>query len=131
MGIDPILTANGQLTASAVMLLPVVMLIDQPWTLATPALPVWAAVIGAAVFSTALGYVLYFSILSTAGATNLLLVTLLIPVSAILGTLLLGERPELRQLMGFALIGVGLAAIDGRLLSCFRRPLGASASGGE
>jgi hypothetical protein len=32
----------------------------------------------------------------------------------LMGTLLLGSRPELRQLMGFALIGVGLATIDGQ-----------------
>jgi drug/metabolite transporter (DMT)-like permease len=122
MGIDPLLTATGQVTASALMLCPLVLLLDQPWTLAMPPLPVWAAALGIALFSTALGYVLYFRILATAGATNLLLVTLLIPVSAIImGTLVLGEGLELRQIAGFACIGVGLAAIDGRLLMLFRR----------
>jgi drug/metabolite transporter (DMT)-like permease len=122
MGIDPLLTATGQVTASTLMLAPLVLLIDQPWTLAAPPLPVWAAALGIALFSTALGYVLYFRILATAGATNLLLVTLLIPVSAIvMGTLVLGEGLELRQIAGFASIGAGLAAIDGRLLSLFRR----------
>ena len=94
MGIAPLLTATGQVTASALLLLPVVMLVDQPWTLPMPAPPAWAAIVGVATLSTALGYVLYFRILQTAGATNLLLVTLLIPVSAILmGTLFLGEQP--------------------------------------
>src|SRR5262249_14750319 len=103
MGIDPLSTATGQVTASTLMLFPVMMLIDRPWTLAMPALPVWGAIVGVATFSTAVGYVLYFRILATAGATNLLLVTLLIPVSAIImGTLLLGEGFELRQLAGFA-----------------------------
>ena len=122
MGIDPLLTGTGQVTASTLMLCPLVLLLDQPWTLAMPPLPVWAAAFGIALFSTALGYVLYFRILATAGATNLLLVTLLIPVSAIImGTLVLGEGLELRQIAGFACIGVGLAAIDGRLLALFRR----------
>jgi drug/metabolite transporter (DMT)-like permease len=122
MGIAPMLTATGQVTASAALLLPATMLIDQPWTMAMPALPVWAAVAGVAVLSTALGYVLYFHILLTAGATNLLLVTLLIPASAILmGTLLLGEQLELRQFAGFALISAGLAVIDGRILSRLHR----------
>src|SRR5271169_4630338 len=83
MGIEPILTATGQVTASAILLFPVAMFIDAPWTLAMPPMPVWEAIAGSAVLSTALGYVLYFRILATAGATNLLLVTFLIPASAI------------------------------------------------
>ena len=123
MGIDPILTATGQVTASAVLLFPVAMLIDHPWTLAMPALPAWAAIVGSSVLSTALGYVLYFRLLATAGATNLLLVTLLIPVSAIvMGTFGLGERLDIRHFAGLALIGAGLAAIDGRLLLRIRQP---------
>jgi len=123
MGIEPILTATGQVTASAVLLFPVAMLIDHPWTLAMPALPAWAAIVGSSVLSTALGYVLYFRLLATAGATNLLLVTLLIPVSAIvMGTLGLGERLDVRHFAGLAFIGAGLAAIDGRLLVRKRQP---------
>jgi len=122
MGIDPILTATGQVTASAIVLFPVAMLVDHPWTLAMPALPVWEAIVGSAVLSTALGYVLYFRILATAGATNLLLVTFLIPVSAIImGTFGLGERLDVGHFAGLAFIGAGLAAIDGRLLARIRR----------
>jgi len=124
MGIAPLLTATGQVTASAVMLFPIAMLVDKPWTLAMPTLPAWAAIIGSATLSTALGYVLYFRILSTAGATNLLLVTFLIPVSAILmGTFALGEQLDVRHFVGLALIGAGLAAIDGRLLGRIFRPV--------
>jgi drug/metabolite transporter (DMT)-like permease len=69
-------------------------------------------------FSTAIGYVLYFRLLASAGATNLLLVTFLIPISAILmGSLGLGEHLEIRHFVGLAVIGAGLAAIDGRLLT--------------
>jgi drug/metabolite transporter (DMT)-like permease len=122
MGIDPILTATGQVTASAILLSPVAMLVDRPWTLPIPPVPVWEAIIGSAVLSTALGYVLYFRILATAGATNLLLVTFLIPVSAILmGTFGLGEHLDPRHLIGLAFIGAGLAAIDGRVLMQLRR----------
>jgi drug/metabolite transporter (DMT)-like permease len=117
MGVAPLATAAGQVTASAMMLVPVALLLDRPWTLPMPGAPVWAAILGIAALSTALGYVLYFRILATAGATNLLLVTFLIPVSAIvLGFLLLGERLDARHVLGMALIGAGLAAIDGRLL---------------
>jgi drug/metabolite transporter (DMT)-like permease len=89
---------------------------DRPWTLMVPSMQVWGAALGIGVFATALAYILYFRILATAGATNLLLVTLLIPVGAILlGTLVLGERLETKHFIGMALIAVGLAAIDGRI----------------
>lgn len=116
MGVPPLVTAAGQITASTFLLLPVALFTDRPWTLAIPSLPVWGAVLAIAALSTALAYVLYFRILATAGATNLLLVTLLIPVSAIvLGSLVLGETLDVRHILGMALIGLGLVAIDGRL----------------
>lgn len=116
MGVAPLATAAGQVTASTVLLLPLMLLADQPWTLAMPHAATWAAVLGVGTLSTALAYVLYFRILATAGATNLLLVTFLIPVSAILlGVLVLGEVLRVGQVAGMALVGVGLAFIDGRL----------------
>ena len=122
MGISPMSTATGQVIASSLIMLPLVMLIDRPWTLAMPSLSAIAALIGVAAISTALAYVLYFRILATAGATNLLLVTFLIPVSAILlGTLFLGEVLTPRQFAGMALIGAGLAAIDGRPWRAIRK----------
>jgi drug/metabolite transporter (DMT)-like permease len=122
LGIAPIAAATGQVTASTVMLLPLALLIDRPWTLAMPSATTLAAILGLAALSTALGYILYFRILATAGATNLLLVTFLIPVSAImLGALVLDERLSMQHFLRMALIGAGLAAIDGRLLRLIRR----------
>jgi drug/metabolite transporter (DMT)-like permease len=118
MGIPPLATAAGQVSASTVLLVPVALVLDQPWTLPLPSAPVLGAVLGIAVLSTALAYVLFFRILATAGATNIMLVTFLVPVSAILlGTLFLGEQLEAKHLIGMALIGAGLACIDGRLLA--------------
>ena len=92
MGVPPLATAAGQVAASTVLLLPIMLVADRPWTLAMPHPATWGAVLGVGLLSTALGYVLYFRILATAGATNLLLVTFLIPASAILlGVLILGE----------------------------------------
>jgi drug/metabolite transporter (DMT)-like permease len=109
-GTPPLVTAAGQVTASSVMLLPVTLLADRPWSLPAPGLLSAAAVCGLALLCTALAYVIYFRILSAAGATNLLLVTFLIPVSALLlGGLVLGERLLPRQFGGMALIGCGLA----------------------
>src|SRR5699024_5215287 len=74
MGVTPLATAAGQVSASTVMMLPLMLLIDRPWALAMPHAATWAAVIGVGLLSTALAYVIYFRILATAGATNLLLV---------------------------------------------------------
>ena len=116
MGIAPLATATGQVTASSLLLLPVMLVADQPWTLASPGLAVWGAILGGGLLSTALAYIIYFRILASAGAVNLSLVTFLIPVSAIvLCTLFLGEALAPTDFLGMALIGLGLAAIDGRL----------------
>ncbi len=116
MGIPPLATAAGQVTASSLLLLPLVLLVDRPWTLTLPGATVWGALIGLALLSTALAYVLYFRILAAAGAVNLLLVTFLIPPSAILlGAIVLRETLQATDLLGMALIGGGLVAIDGRL----------------
>ncbi len=121
MGIAPLITATGQVTASTLMLAPVALVVDHPWTLPMPSAEVWGAIVGLALLSTALAYILYFRILATAGATNLLLVTFLIPISAILlGATLLGERLAPEHFAGMALIGLGLAAIDGRPLTLLR-----------
>ena len=107
---------------------------DRPWTLPVPSTQVWLALVGIALFSTALAYILYFRILATAGATNLLLVTFLLPVSAMgLGVFVLGEQVTWPALAGMALIGLGLAAIDGRLwrairVACSNAALTASSS---
>ena len=122
MGIDPMEAASGQVSASTLLILPIMLIVDRPWTLPSiPSLTVWAALVALALLSTALAYVLYFRILAVAGATNLLLVTFLIPPMAILlGAAFLGERLALRHFEGMALIGVGLAIIDGRICRLLR-----------
>ena len=119
--IPPIVSAAGQVTATTMLMAPIVLVLEPPPALGLSA-QTWSAVLGIALLSTALAYVLYFRILASAGATNLLLVTFLIPVSAIvLGGGLLGERLAVQHLAGIALIGLGLAAIDGRPLRLLRR----------
>lgn len=122
LGVDPIVVAAGQVTGSTVVLAPLALFIERPWALPMPAPSTWAAIVGLAVLSTALAYILYFQILQRAGATNLLLATFLIPVSAIaLGVLVLGEHLSGLEITGMILIGAGLVAIDGRALSLSKR----------
>jgi drug/metabolite transporter (DMT)-like permease len=117
-GISPLSVTTGQLTAGALVMLPVSMLVDRPWTHAFPPLTAWGAIIALALLCTAFGYVLYFRLIETSGATNALLVTLLVPpVAILLGALFLSETLAPQDFIGLALIALGLAAIDGRLVS--------------
>jgi drug/metabolite transporter (DMT)-like permease len=120
MGISPISVTTGQLTAGALVMLPLALLVDQPWLDALPSLKAFGAIAALAVVCSAFAYILYFRLIDRAGATNALLVTLLVPPVAIfLGSLVLHEVIEPRDFAGLALIAVGLAAIDGRLLRLF------------
>jgi drug/metabolite transporter (DMT)-like permease len=121
-GIAPAAVSAGQFTASALLLLPLVLLFEPPWRASPPAPEAWAALTALALFCTAFAYILFFRLLASAGATNSLLVTFLIPVTAILlGTIFLGEHLGTRHFAGMGLIALGLAAIDGRLFSRLSR----------
>ncbi len=114
-GQNPMATATGQLTMSTLMMVPIASLIDQPWTLPMPSVATIGSVIALAVICTAFAYVLFFRILDMAGATNVSLVTMLVPVSAtLIAVPLLGERLEWLTILGFAVITLGLMVLDGR-----------------
>lgn len=115
LGLPPMTAAFGQVTTASMILLPLVVLVDRPWSLATPASPVLASLVGLGLVSTVLAYGLYFGLIARVGAVNASLVTFLIPASAIaLGVAFLGESLLMRHLGGLALILAGLAVIDGR-----------------
>jgi len=112
----PLTVVTAQSTSGIIWLVPVAALIDRPWTLAPLSGTTWAAWLGLALPSTAFAYLMFFRLLRTVGPTNLVLVTLLVPVSALfLGALFLGEAVTLHAVAGMGLIALSLAAIDGRL----------------
>ena len=116
-GQDPIIISTGQLTASSFVMLPLIFMLEDPFSLSTPSLEMLIALLGLAVICTAFAYVLYFKILSDVGATNVSLVTFLVPVSAIfLGIFWLGETLTFSNILGMTLIILGLALVDGRIL---------------
>ena len=120
-GVSPLVAATGQLSASTLMMLPIVFVMHPPWTLPVPSQTALLALVGLALISTALAYLLFFRIMRTAGPSNVMLVTFLIPVSAILlGSGLLGEALLPRHFAGMAAIFVGLALIDGRIIRLAR-----------
>ncbi|WP_426609084.1 DMT family transporter [Bradyrhizobium sp. McL0616] len=118
----PLGTATFQLMASTVMMSVVAGAMEQPWRLPMPGIATWLAVLGLASLSTALAYIVFFQILRRSGATNVMLVTLLIPVTAILlGWLVLGEPISMREIAGAIVIGSALLVIDGRAVKMLQR----------
>jgi drug/metabolite transporter (DMT)-like permease len=120
-GLSPLVVATGMLCGSTIMMTPLALFVEQPWNL-SPSMMTIAAIFGLAAISTSLAYIIYFRVLATSGPTNLLLVTFLIPLSAILlGVIVLGEQLGWNAFVGMGLIFIGLIAIDGRLLKIFKR----------
>lgn len=122
-GVKPISAAAGQLSASTLFGLPLMLLVDQPWLLPMPGVPIVLSILTLAVVCTALAYLLFFGLIGRVGAGNTSLVTLLIPVTALLlSGVFLGERLGLVQVAGMALILFGLLILDGRLRGVLWRP---------
>ena len=113
----PLVSAACQLTCSAALLLPIALAVDKSWLLPLPpAHAIWA-VSCLAIFSTALAYILFYHILTVSGPTNVMLVTLLVPISSLLlGTLILEETLALQHVAGSLLIMAALIVFDGRVL---------------
>ena len=119
-GVPPLKSATCQLLCSTLIIAVVVCIIDRPWTLTMPSQGAIWSVIALAVFGTALAYIVFFKILVQAGASNVMLVTLLIPITALLlGNVFLGEQIQAKEVIGALIIGAGLLFIDGRLVNRF------------
>ena len=122
MGLKPLKVATAQLLVGALVMTPVSLTVSQPWLGGSPSLAALGAITVLALACTALGYVLYFRLIDSAGATNATLVTLLVPpIAILLGAIFLGELLTGGQFLGLAFIAFGLAVIDGRLLAALRR----------
>lgn len=111
--VPPLYTATGQLTASTMLMLPIALLSHGLPELGSISTTAWASVLALALASTAFAYTLFFRIIAETGATVVSLVTLLVPVSAVLlGIAFLGESLSYNQLAGMVLIGSGLLVLN-------------------
>ncbi|KAA1182602.1 DMT family transporter [Rhizobium tropici] len=118
----PVVVATGQLTASTILMTPIVFLLYDSSDILSANISIWLAIGSLAIVTTAFAFILYFNLIASAGATNASLVTLLVPASAIiLSTAFLGERLEPYEFLGLALIASSLVVVDGRLLRWRRR----------
>lgn len=117
----PLTAATCQLICSSLMMAGLAAAIETPWHLAMPGPHILLALLGLAALSTALAYIVFFRILTRSGATNVMLVTLLIPITALaIGHLALGETVTSRQILGAVVIGSALLIIDGRVLTVLK-----------
>ncbi len=124
MGISPLTIVIGQVTAASIILIPLTFFIERPDQIPNPSISIWLAILSLAIFSTAFAYILFFRILSSAGATNVVLVTFLVPITAsLLGWLVLDEVLYIEHFIGMLCIGLGLTVIDGRILNKVIRSL--------
>jgi drug/metabolite transporter (DMT)-like permease len=113
--LSSIMVTAVSLVGALVFLSPGVFLSSHPDFSALKPLT-WFAVAMLGLMCTGIAYIIYFRIIASAGATNALLVTLLIPVNALLlGNLILAETLQFHSLAGMLLIFSGLLIIDGRL----------------
>jgi drug/metabolite transporter (DMT)-like permease len=121
-GVAPITSATCQLICSTVVMAIVAAAVDRPWQLPMPSAATWGALLGLAALGTSLAYIVFFQIMNRSGASNVMLVTLLIPVTAILlGVLVLGEPLSAHEILGALIIASALLVIDGRALGWLRR----------
>jgi len=120
-GVPPVKSATCQLMCSTIVMAVLVSFVDKPWTLSMPSQSTLLSIVALGVFGTALAYIVFFKILVRAGASNVMLVTLIIPITALfLGNVFLDEAIQLKEIIGAVIIAAGLMFIDGRLIKRFR-----------
>ncbi len=113
-GLPPLVAPTAQLLLATLYLVPLALLIERPYTLPLPPWTAVGALVGLAVLSTALAFVIYYRVMERATATYMSMVTYMIPmVGLALGMLVLHERPGWNAFLGFALIILGIMKVNG------------------
>ncbi len=116
-GIAPLSMATGQLLVSSAVMIVLAFAFDHPATLLNASGRTWAAMLGLALLATSLAYIIFFRIVARSGPANVLLVTMMIPPSAIfMGYMVLNETLHFREIIGALIIIAALTIIDGRVL---------------
>lgn len=110
-GMDPMLPAAGSMVCGAILLIPVSLIVDRPWTL-TPSGSSLAALLGLSLFSTALAFVIYFRLLQTLGSVGTTAQAYIrVPIGIAIGVLFLGERLMPMAWLGLVCVLAGVIAM--------------------
>jgi drug/metabolite transporter (DMT)-like permease len=106
-GVPPLVTTVVALAAAALSLLPFAL---AQLPAAFPSWEVVGSLLALSIGGTSVGYVLYYALLSGAGASRSILITYLVPAIALAyGVLLLGEPLTVAAVVGLALVLAGVA----------------------
>jgi len=109
--LDPMAPAAGSLLCGAAILVPLSVMIDQPWTLA-PSINSLLALLALAVFSTAFAFVIYFRLIQTLGSVGATAQAYLrVPIGVAASVIFLGEQLSSTAWIGLACVVVGVAAM--------------------
>ena len=110
-GLDPMAPAAGSLLCGAGILIPVSLVVDRPWTLAPSGSSV-LALLGLAVLSTAMAFVIYFRLIQTLGSVGTTSQAYLrVPIGVAFGVLFLGESLAPTAWIGLGCVVIGVAAM--------------------
>ena len=110
-GLDPAVPAAGSLISGAVILLPVSLVVDRPWTLDPSAASI-LALLALSAFSTALAFAIYFRLVQTLGSVGTTSQAYLrVPIGVAIGILFLGERLSSTAWIGLVCVIAGVAAM--------------------
>lgn len=110
--LDSMVPAAGSMLCGAVILVPLSLLIDQPWTLQPSMTSLWA-LLALSVFSTALAFVIYFRLVRTLGSVGVTSQAYLrIPIGVGIGVIFLGETLAGSAWLGLIFVVIGVAAMS-------------------
>ncbi|MBZ9820063.1 EamA family transporter [Mesorhizobium sp. CA4] len=110
-GLDPMIPAAGSMLCGAVILVPLSLVVDRPWTLAPSGASI-LALLGLSVFSTALAFVIYFRLIHTLGSVGTTSQAYLrVPIGVGIGAVFLGESLGTTAWVGMAFVVAGVAAM--------------------
>jgi drug/metabolite transporter (DMT)-like permease len=113
-GLPPLVAPTAQLMMAAIFLLPVSVLAERPYTLALPGWEAVGGLLGLSLWGTAVGFAVYYHVLEKMNASELSMVTYLIPIFGIaLGVIVLGEQLSWNVYLGCALILLGVMTVNG------------------
>ena len=113
-GLPTLVAPTSQMLLATLFLLPFSLLIDRPFTLATPSLAAAGSVLALALLGTTLAFIVYYRLVQTAEASFASMVTYLAPIfGVLLGVVVLGERLSWNALVAFGLILLGVMVVNG------------------
>lgn len=125
-GQPPLVAPAAQLTLAALIMLPLSLFLERPFSLPTPSWAALGSLFSLATLGTALAFVVYYYLIERVSATYVSMVTYMVPViGLVLGVIVLNEQLRWNAYVGCILILIGVMIVNGKFdktLTWWRRP---------